>query len=115
MTFTTLPTTSTSSCAVTYSANSWNVGFTGSVKVTNTSTSPLTWTLAFTFPSGQQVTQGWSATWAQTGSAVTATGLGWNATLAPGASTDIGFNGSHTGTNTAPTAFTVNGAACTVG
>ena len=42
-TFTTLPTTSTSSCAVTYSANSWNVGFTGSVKVTNTSTSPLTW------------------------------------------------------------------------
>jgi hypothetical protein len=115
VTFTTLPTTSTSSCAVKYSANSWNVGFTGSVKITNTSTAPLTWTLAFTFPSGQQVTQGWSATWAQTGSVVTATGLGWNATLAPGASTDIGFNGSHTGTNTAPTAFTVNGATCSVG
>lgn len=114
VTFTTLPTTSTSSCAVKYSANSWNVGFTGSVKVTNTSTSPLTWSLAFTFPSGQQVTQGWSATWSQTGAAVTATGLGWNATLAPGASTDIGFNGSHTGTNTAPTAFTVNGVTCTV-
>ena len=114
VTFTTLPTTSTSSCAVTYSANSWNVGFTGSVKVTNTSTAPLTWTLAFAFPSGQQVTQGWSATWSQTGSTVTATGLSWNATLAPGASTDIGFNGSHSGTNTAPTTFTVNGTACTV-
>ena len=114
VTFTTLPTTTTSSCAVKYSASSWNVGFTGSIKVTNTSTSPLTWTLGFTFPSGQQVTQGWSATWSQTGAAVTATGLGWNATLAPGASTDIGFNGSHSGTNTAPTAFTVNGVACTV-
>lgn len=113
-TFTTLPSTTTGSCAVTYSASSWNVGFTGSLKLTNTSTAPLTWTLAFAFPSGQQLTQGWSATWAQTGSAVTAAGLGWNATLAPGASTDIGFNGSHTGTNTAPTSFTVNGVACTV-
>ncbi|WP_456843991.1 glycoside hydrolase family 9 protein [Cellulomonas sp. P5_C6] len=114
VTFTTPPTTTTSSCAVKYTANSWNVGFTGSVRITNTSTSPLTWTLGFTFPSGQQVTQGWSATWSQAGSAVTAVGLGWNATLAPGAGTDIGFNGSHSGTNTAPTAFTVNGVACTV-
>jgi endoglucanase len=114
-TFTTLPVTTTAGCKVTYSANSWNVGFTGSVKVTNTGTTPLTWTLGFTFPSGQQLTQGWSATWTQTGTAVKAVGLGWNATLAPGASTDIGFNGSHSGTNTAPTAFTVNGQACTVG
>jgi len=114
-TFTTLPVTTTAGCKVTYSVNSWNVGFTGSVKVTNTGTTPLTWTLGFTFPSGQQVTQGWSATWTQTGSAVQAVGLGWNATLAPGASTDIGFNGSHNGTNTNPTAFTVNGQPCTVG
>lgn len=27
---------------------------------------------------------------------------------------DIGFNGSHTGTNTNPTAFTLNGTTCTV-
>ena len=101
---------------MTYSANSWDVGFTGSIKVTNTSTLAAdrgAWRSRS--PSGQKVTQGWSATWAQSGANVTATGLGWNATLAPGASTDIGFNGSHTGTNTAPTAFTVNGATCTVG
>ena len=85
------------------------------MKITNTGTSPLAgWTLAFTYANGQKVTQGWSATWSQTGSAVTATGVAWNSTLAPGASTEIGFNGTHTGTNTAPTAFTVNGAACTV-
>ncbi len=112
VTFTTLPVTSTAKCKVAYTANSWNVGFTGSVKITNTGTTPLTWTLGFAFPSGQQVTQGWSATWSQTGTTVTATGLSWNATLQPGQSTDIGFNGSHPGTNTSPTSFTVNGEVC---
>jgi len=103
------------SCKVAYSASSWGTGFTAGVRLTNTGTSPLTWSLGFTFANGQKVTQGWSATWTQTGSAVTATGMPWNATLAPGASTDIGFNGSHGGTNTAPTGFTVNGAPCTTG
>ncbi|WP_456789245.1 cellulase family glycosylhydrolase [Cellulomonas sp. P5_C5] len=111
----TAPDVATGSCAVTYTANSWSTGFTGSVKITNTGTAPLAgWMLAFTYANGQKVTQGWSATWSQTGSSVTATGVAWNSTLAPGASTEIGFNGTHTGTNTAPTAFTVNGAACTV-
>ncbi|WP_235518338.1 cellulase family glycosylhydrolase [Cellulomonas sp. Leaf334] len=111
----TAPDVSTGSCAVTYTANSWSTGFTGAVRITNTGTSPLAgWSLAFTYANGQQVTQGWSATWSQTGSTVTATGVAWNSTLAPGASTEIGFNGTHSGTNTAPTAFTVNGASCTV-
>jgi cellulose 1,4-beta-cellobiosidase len=61
------------------------------------------------------VQQGWSATWAQSGSAVTATNAAWNGALAPGASVDIGFNGSHSGTNTAPTSFTLNGTTCQVG
>lgn len=112
VTFTTLPTTSTASCKVVYSANSWNTGFTGAVKLTNTGTKPLTWTLGFTFSSGQQVTQGWSAVWSQTGTTVTATGAAWNATIQPGQSVDIGFNGSHNGTNTNPTSFTVNGEVC---
>jgi len=105
----------TGTCAVTYAANGWSNGFTASVKVTNTGTTALTgWTLAFAFPSGQQLTQGWSATWAQSGTGVTAKNLDWNATLAPGASTEIGFGGSHTGTNAAPTTFTLNGATCAV-
>lgn len=112
VTFTTLPTTTTASCKVAYTANSWNTGFTGAVKITNTGTKPLTWTLGFAFPSGQQVTQGWSATWSQTGTTVTATGAAWNATIQPGQSVDIGFNGSHSGTNTNPTSFTVNGEVC---
>ena len=100
-------------CAVTYTANSWNNGFTASVKVTNRSSSALSsWNLKFTFANGQQVQQGWSATWSQSGSTVTATNAAWNGTLAPGGSVDIGFNGSHSGTNNAPTSFTLNGATC---
>jgi aryl-phospho-beta-D-glucosidase BglC (GH1 family) len=111
---TTTPTTG--ACAVRYTTNDWSNGFTGSVRLTNTGTAPLSsWTLAFAFPSGQTLTQGWSATWAQTGSAVTATSLAWNGPLAPGTSVEIGFNGTFTGTNTRPAAFTVNGATCTAG
>ena len=39
----------------------------------------------------------------------------WNGTIAPGASVELGFNGSHTGTNPRPTAFTLNGATCATG
>lgn len=106
------------SCRVGYTANSWNTGFTASIKLTNTATTPLAnWRLSFSYANGQTLQQGWNANWSQTGTTVTgaATPGSWNATLAPGASTDIGFNGAHSGTNNAPTAFTVNGQACTVG
>ncbi|MEV4842304.1 glycoside hydrolase family 9 protein [Micromonospora matsumotoense] len=110
------PTTPASSCKVGYTTSDWTSGFTASISITNTGTTALNgWNLAFTFPtSGQKVSQGWSATFAQTGAAVTATSMSYNGALAPGASTSIGFNGTHTGSNPKPTAFTLNGAACTV-
>jgi cellulase/cellobiase CelA1 len=84
------------------------------VSITNTGTAAINgWTLRFTFPGNQQVSQGWSATWTQSAAAVTATNLSFNGALAPGASTGIGFNATFSGTNTKPTAFTLNGAACT--
>ncbi|MGV8977455.1 MAG: glycoside hydrolase family 6 protein [Cellulomonas sp.] len=108
-------TSGTGGCAVKYTANSWNTGFTGSIKVTNSSGSALTsWNLKFSFANGQVVTQGWSAKWSQSGAAVTAANEVWNGALAAGGSVDIGFNGSHTGTNTNPTGFTLNGTTCTV-
>ncbi|UZN03384.1 glycoside hydrolase family 9 protein [Cellulomonas sp. S1-8] len=109
------PTSGPANCAVTYSASSWNSGFTASVRLKNTGSAPLTWSLAFDLTAGQRVQQGWSATWSQTGTRVTATGAAWNATLAPGATVDLGFNGSHTGQNPAPTSFAVNGATCASG
>ncbi|MEU0485683.1 cellulose binding domain-containing protein, partial [Streptosporangium sp. NPDC006013] len=60
-------------CDVAYTTNDWQGGFTASVTVKNLG-DPLTgWTLGFSFPTTtQQLTQGWSATWAQSGQAVTA-------------------------------------------
>jgi mannan endo-1,4-beta-mannosidase len=107
----------TGTCKIGYSAPAWGGGngFTASVTITNTGTSTLTgWTLAFTYTAGQRVTlPGWGADFAQTGGAVTATNLAWNGTLAPNASTGIGFNGTFTGSNPAPASFTLNGSTCT--
>ena len=113
---TTTPTGPAAACQVTYTTSDWNSGFTASVANRNTGTATINgWTLAFSFPGGQRVGQGWSATFSQSGAAVTATNLSYNGTLAPGASTSIGFNGTHTGSNPRPTAFTLNGAACATG
>ena len=103
------------SCQVHYQGNGWNTGVSANVQVKNTGSSALNgWTLEFTFPSGQHLDQGWSAEWSQSGAKVTAKNAAWNGSIPAGGSVDIGFNASHNGTNTAPTAFTLNGAACTV-
>ncbi|BCL17998.1 cellulase family glycosylhydrolase [Micromonospora sagamiensis] len=103
-------------CAVTYTASSWTGGFTASITITNLGDPVDGWTLGFSFPdAGQRVGQGWSATYSQTGAAVTARSLSYNGALATGASTNIGFNGTWTGSNPTPTSFTLNGTVCTGG
>jgi hypothetical protein len=108
--------TSTATCKVAYSANAWGSGLTASVGITNTGTDPVDgWTLGFTWPGNQKITNGWSATWTQTGAQVTAANLSWNRVLAPGATTTIGFNAAYSGANPPPTAFTLSGKPCTTG
>ncbi|MEV6985211.1 glycoside hydrolase family 48 protein [Sphaerisporangium sp. NPDC051017] len=109
------PASAAVACSVDYTTSDWNNGFTGAVKITNNGDAWTNWTLRFAFPGGQQVTQGWSADWSQTGANVTATNLSWNGNLGTGQSTNIGFNGSHTGTNPKPTSFSINGVVCTGG
>jgi Cellulose binding domain len=104
-----------SPCQVNYTIQSqWPGGFTGSIIITNTSSTAINgWTLAFPFPAtGQTISQGWNATWTQSGLNVIATNLSWNRTLAPGAPMMVGFNGTWATTNPAPTNFTINGQAC---
>ncbi|MGW3356800.1 glycoside hydrolase family 44 protein [Streptomyces bungoensis] len=101
-------------CTVAYQVgNDWGTGFTASIKITNQAAPVSGWRLGFTFSGNQRVAQGWNGTWSQTGAAVTVKDAGWNASLPTGASTTIGFNGTYTGTNTTPGAFTLNGTACT--
>ncbi|MFI6762970.1 glycoside hydrolase family 6 protein [Micromonospora sp. NPDC050417] len=103
-------------CSVTYSANQWPGGFTASLTIRNVGDPLNGWTLGFAFPnSSQRVQQGWSATWSQSGSQVTAQSMSWNGSLATGASTSIGFNGAWSGSNPSPTSFTINGTVCNGG
>lgn len=112
LTFTT-GTPATSSCAVTYrESTNWGNGFVADLEITNTGTAPLTgWTLTYTWPTTwQQVSGGWNATWSQTGHRVTVSNT---TTLAPGASTTVGFVGNYQGPNVRPLTYTLNGTLCT--
>lgn len=97
--------------------NQWPGGFGASFTITNTGTTAINgWSLQFSFPNGQTISQLWGGTFTQSGSAVTITNLSYNGSIAPGTSlsSEPGFNGTWTTTNSPPTAFTLNGTACSV-
>jgi Cellobiohydrolase A (1,4-beta-cellobiosidase A) len=106
----------TGACAVTYKiTNQWQGGFQADVSLANTGSVAWSgWTLGWTFPDGQKITQLWNADHTQSGAAVTAKNLTWNANVAPGSTVGFGFTGSWTGTNTKPTAFKLGDQTCAV-
>ena len=112
----TVPPPKNSSCAVHYAVNSsWPGGFNGAITMTsNGGTAISPWQLTFTFPAaGEGVQSGWDGTWSQSGQQVTVSAASWNATIpANGGSVSIGFNGTDTGQDPAPTALYVNGTVC---
>ncbi|MFC8719457.1 glycoside hydrolase family 6 protein [Kitasatospora sp. NPDC057198] len=108
------PPTGNASCSIAYRANSWTGGFTADITVKNTGSTALSgWKLAWTFPGDQKITSAWNATVVQSGASVTATDLGYNGTLAAGASTSFGLQATYGSNNTTPSAFMLNGTACT--
>jgi len=101
-------------CRASSAVNAWNNGLTANITVTNTGGSAINgWTLAFDLAAGQTITSGWNATYAPASGRVTATNVGHNATLAPGASVSFGFQATHSGNGAAPTGYALNGSACT--
>lgn len=101
-------------CRVAYAVTAqWSGGFTANVTVTNLGEPINGWRLAWTFPSGQQVTQAWNATVTASGGRTTATNAGYNPAIATNGSVSFGFNGSWAGSNTAPSSFELNGVTCT--
>ncbi|WP_438822073.1 cellulose binding domain-containing protein [Actinocrinis puniceicyclus] len=100
-------------CQVSYVKNEWGGGFTANVTVTNTGTSTVNgWTVTWSFPGDQKVTNAWNANVTQSGSAVTATNMSYNPAIAPGGNVQFGFQGTWAGNDTSPSAFTLNGSAC---
>ncbi|MFD5830703.1 cellulose binding domain-containing protein [Lentzea sp. NPDC060358] len=114
------PTTTTppaKPCSVAYRVTGqWQGGFQVSVTVRNTGTAAVNgWAVRWSFSGGEALREMWDASGRQSGAAVSASNLGYNARIAPGGSVQFGFNGSSRGTHRAPGAFTLNGAQCAVG
>lgn len=105
------PAEAATSATATYTKTSdWGSGFGGSWTVKNTGTTTInSWTVEWDFPSGTKVTSAWDATVTNSGDHWTAKNVGWNGTLAPGASVSFGFNGSGSGS---PSGCRLNGASC---
>ncbi|MEU0945485.1 cellulose binding domain-containing protein [Streptomyces canus] len=101
-------------CKVAYATNVWQGGFTADVTITNTGTTPVSgWKLAFALPSGQQITNAWNANLSGSSGAVTASNVSHNGELAAGGQATFGLQGTSSGTFTKPSAFSLNGTACT--
>ncbi|MEV1205367.1 glycosyl hydrolase 53 family protein [Microbispora rosea] len=110
------PASAASGCRVTYAVSSeWPGGFGANVTIDNLGDPISSWTLAWSYSAGQQVTQAWNATVTQSGPQVTATNAGYNGSVGTAGSVSFGFNGSWSGSNPVPTAFTLNGTPCTGG
>ncbi|MEU2339027.1 glycoside hydrolase family 6 protein [Streptomyces sp. NPDC006654] len=102
-------------CTVDYKIqNDWGSGFTAAVTVTNNSAAKSSWAVKWSYAGNQSVSSYWSAKISQSGTAVTASNETYNGTLATGASVSFGFNGTYSGTNAVPTAFTLDGVTCNV-
>ncbi len=103
----------TGTCHVGFNVvNSWPGGFQAALSIQNTGTAALNgWTLTWTFPGSQQVSQLWNGAMTQAGTTVTVGNLSYNASIAPGASyNDAGLTAN--GTVGVPTSFAINGVAC---
>ncbi|MFJ3304038.1 glycoside hydrolase family 48 protein [Streptomyces sp. NPDC086549] len=101
-------------CSVDYRTNDWGSGFTADLTITNRGTDTISgWTLTYGYTGNQKLVNGWNGTWSQSGQSITVQNATYNGTIAAGAAVSAGAQFSYSGTNTAPTAFAVNGTTCT--
>lgn len=114
---TTNPPPPSGGCRVTYGANNWSNGFTANVTITNSSSSAVNgWSLAFTLPGGQAITNSWNATLSGSSGSITARNVSYNGTIgANGGTQSFGFQGTYSGSFARPSSFSLNGTACSVG
>jgi predicted small secreted protein len=105
--------TPSTGCHVTYTPTNWPGDFTANVTIDNRGTTAINgWKLTFTFPGDESISSAWNTTFTQTGARVLATNTNYDVTIPRGASQSLGFLGTWTSNDTAPTSFSVNGTAC---
>lgn len=90
-------------------ANDWGNGFTGSIKITNSGSSPISnWAINWQYSGNTRITNSWNATLSGN-NPYQASGAGWNNSIAPGQSVEFGFQGTYTGSPEIPV---ITGSGC---
>lgn len=90
--------------------NQWNNGFTGAIRITNNGTTPINgWNISWSYSDGSRITNSWNAN-VSGNNPYTASNLGWNSSIQPGQTIELGFQGTK---NNAPASTPgVSGSAC---
>ena len=107
------------SCHVTYNVENaqpvYTNGLTVNINIQNTGSKTIyPWTLSWTFPGNQKINNTWNVNESQSGKNVTMSSVASWESIPAGSTLSgaIGFNATYTGTNSIPTAFTLNGVPC---
>ena len=102
------PSSPPGNCVATYQVtNQWGDGFIGGVTVANPGATPInSWTVRWTFPGNQQITNLWNGVLTTSGAAVTVKNVGSNGMIPAGGSVSFGFQAGYSGTNASPAAVT---------
>jgi chitin-binding protein len=98
----TTPPTGNGGCSAMFNvAGAWGGGFQGEIMVHAADTTINKWTVTWTWPGSQTLTQAWNGTATSSGSLVSVTNASWNGTVSAGNYTTFGFLAN----GTAPTAL----------
>ena len=104
---------SSPSCSATVQHHPWPGGFVTDVTVRNLASTALNgWTVGVTYGGDNHVTGAWNAAVTQSGHAVTATNLSYNAALPAGGSIQFGTIGIWSAADAAPGVVTLGGHTC---
>lgn len=84
-------------CTATYTATTWPDGFQGTIVLTAGPEGLQAWTLTWTLPHGQQITNAWGVMLGTRGDSVTGENTSWNGAVGAGQSITLGVNGTAKG------------------
>ena len=85
-----LPAQAATATATFTKGSDWGSGFEGKYTITNGGTTTINgWSVAFDLPSGANIGSFWDASMSRSGQRFTFTNVGWNGTLAPGATREL--------------------------
>ncbi|MFG2060906.1 endo-1,4-beta-xylanase [Micromonospora sp. NPDC048871] len=90
-------------CTASFTLDTWNGGFVAHVRVTAGSSGLNGWAVNMNLPGGTSVTNSWNTQASGNSGAVTFRNVGYNANVAPGTTTEFGFQGTGSAPSGTPT------------